>query len=176
MNVTAAPVVCRRAGVAAFAQVFASVAPSALASSPLRRAASPRRAFRPSPVAMTSLELISPREAYARKTSAPGGWKHLDVRTAGEFADGRPTEAVNVPFLTAGPAGMIPNPTFPADVAAAVAADGGKDAKLVVSCATGKRSALACAALEADGFSSLADVEGGYSAWARDESLPVESG
>lgn len=51
---------------------------------------------------------------------------------------------------------------------------GSKDTKLLVSCASGKRSAMACAALEKEGYETLKDVDGGYSAWARDETLPVE--
>lgn len=120
-----------------------------------------------------SSELVSPQTAHARKSEATP-WKHVDVRTEGEFADGRATDSVNVPFMNAGAAGMAPNPNFVAGIGAVAEPHGGKEAKLIISCASGKRSAMACAVLEAEGFKSLADVDGGYSAWARNESLSVE--
>lgn len=81
---------------------------------------------------------------------------------------------MNVPYLNASASGMTPNPEFLSCIAAIADPLGGKDAKLIISCQSGKRSAAAAAALEKDGYTNLADVEGGYSAWASDESLPVE--
>lgn len=77
---------------------------------------------------------------------------------------------MNVPFMHSSAIGMQPNPAFVDEV---LAAAGAKDAKILVLCLAGKRSAIACASLARSGFSNLADVDGGYSAWARDESLPV---
>jgi rhodanese-related sulfurtransferase len=117
-------------------------------------------------------EVITPQEAFARKAGST--WKHVDVRTEGEFSNGRPTASVNVPFLNAGLLGMSNNPKFVDDMVALAAPLGGKDTKLIISCQSGKRSAAACAALEAEGFTNLADIEGGYAAWASDNALPVE--
>lgn len=115
---------------------------------------------------MSATELVSPSEAHARAST----WKLVDCRTEAEFCEGHPEGSVNVPFMHSSAAGMQPNPAFVDEV---LAAAGAKDAKILVSCQSGGRSAMACATLAQCGFSTLADVDGGYSAWARDESLPV---
>lgn len=122
--------------------------------------------------AMSGPELVSPEEAHSRCTGT-GGWKLIDCRTEGEFKEGHPAGSTNLPFMNAGPDGMTPNTSFVDDVLSA--AGGSRDAKLLISCQSGKRSAMACAKLAERGFSSLGDVEGGYSAWATaaDGSLPV---
>lgn len=131
------------------------------------------RRSRYSTIVMGSVELLSPQEAHALKGDATP-WKHVDVRTVGEYEQGHASTSVNVPFMNASAAGMAPNPDFLSSIASVAEPLGGKAAKLIISCQSGKRSALAAAALEKDGYTALADVEGGYAAWAKDESLPVE--
>lgn len=119
---------------------------------------------------MSAVELISPKEAHAR-ASGSSRWMLIDVRSEGEFEQGHPSGSINVPVMNASAAGMTPNPSFLDDILSAVG--GSKDVKILISCQSGKRSKMACAKLAEDGFSVLGDVDGGYSAWAQDESLPV---
>jgi rhodanese-related sulfurtransferase len=121
---------------------------------------------------------ISPKEAHELLQQ---GWTYLDVRSTSEFERGHPTGAVLVPLAEAGPAGMQANPDFLGDVQARFA----KDAKLVIGCEAGGRSARAAAALEQAGFTNLVDQRAGFggtrgpngpeSGW-RDEGLPVATG
>uniref|UniRef100_A0A0A9GDI1 Rhodanese domain-containing protein n=1 Tax=Arundo donax TaxID=35708 RepID=A0A0A9GDI1_ARUDO len=55
------------------------------------------------------------------------------------------------------------NDRFLDDVAAAVAGDGGKDAKLLVACGEGLRSLIAVRMLHDDGYRNLAWLAGGFS-------------
>lgn len=114
------------------------------------------------------MTLISPADAHIRKGQ---GWKHLDVRTAGEYSSTRATASVNVPFMHRGAGGMTPNGAFLDEVAAAGFA---KTDRIIVSCASGVRSARACSALEGAGFANLVDMEGGMGAYAENASLPKE--
>ena len=87
------------------------------------------------------------------------GWRYLDVRSEGEFAAGHPEGAYNVPVFFAGPAGMQPNAEF----VEVVRRNFEPNAKLVVGCAAGGRSARACDALADAGFTQLANMHGGFS-------------
>lgn len=110
------------------------------------------------------------------------GWTYLDVRSIPEFEGGHPAGAVNVPLLHAMGGRMAPNPAFQAVIQGNFA----KDAKLVVGCKMGGRSAQAAALLEAAGFTSVVDMRGGFSGerdnmgrvavagWA-ESGLPVEA-
>ena len=119
-----------------------------------------------------AFETIDPPTAHERMA---GDATYLDVRTAGEFRAGRPAGAVNIPVMTTGAGGMIPNPAFVASVTARFA----KDSILVVGCKMGGRSHRACQLLEAEGFTRLGNVHGGFSGapdqvgWS-DLGLPVE--
>lgn len=106
------------------------------------------------------------------------GYAYLDVRTTEEFEAGHPTGAFNVPLMTRGPFGMQPNPAF----AKVVAAKFAKDAKLVVGCQSGGRSARACEELAAAGYIATVNMECGFGGsrdgepgWAACK-LPVETG
>jgi rhodanese-related sulfurtransferase len=118
-------------------------------------------------VAAAAMALVTPAEAHARR--AAGAAALVDVRTVGEFANGHPVGAVNVPFMDRDALGaMVPNPTF-------VETMGGlfkKEDALLLSCQSGKRSAMAVAALQAVGYTNLVDVEGGFGAWG---ALPTET-
>jgi rhodanese-related sulfurtransferase len=126
------------------------------------------------------MKRISPKEA---KELMDAGWTYLDVRSEREFEQGHPAGAVNVPLMHAGPAGMTPNADFLAVAAAAFP----KEAKLVVGCQAGGRSARAAQLLEGAGFSQLVDQRAGFGGardamgrttepgWAA-EGLPVDKG
>ena len=99
---------------------------------------------------------ISPNEA--RDLIASQGYVYVDVRSVPEYEGGHPEGAYNVPFMEVGPTGMVPNGDFVAVMGKAFP----KDAKLVIGCLSGGRSARACAALESVGFSGLTDQRAGW--------------
>jgi rhodanese-related sulfurtransferase len=129
---------------------------------------------------MTDPTRISPQDA---STKLAEGWTYVDVRTIEEFEAGHPPGAVNVPLMHAGPSGMVPNPDFLRVMGAAFA----PDAKLVVGCKAGGRSARAAQALRGAGFTSILDQRAGWDGarnpfgqvtepgWSR-AGLPVEQG
>jgi rhodanese-related sulfurtransferase len=84
---------------------------------------------------------------------------YLDVRSVPEFEAGHPAGAINIPIMDFTPGvGMSPNQDFAAVVEAALR----KDAKLLVGCKTGIRSARACEAMSQMGFTNVANVRGGF--------------
>jgi phage shock protein E len=119
-------------------------------------------------VAMNA-ELITPAEANARK--GDGSWSHVDVRSEGEYAQGHPPATTNIPFLLFGALGP---PSRNPDFVSTFSEKFDKSRPVVLSCQSGKRSAMAADVLKQAGFEKLADIEGGYAAWTQDSSLPVE--
>jgi rhodanese-related sulfurtransferase len=99
---------------------------------------------------------ISPAEAHDLMQTE--GHVYVDVRSIPEFAAGHPQGACNVPLLHLGPGGMTPNPDFLAVMEKAFA----RDAKLIVGCKMGGRSARAAGLLEAAGFTQVLDQRAGY--------------
>ena len=83
----------------------------------------------------------------------------LDVRDEKEFAEGHLPRARNVPLkeLAAKAAELAKNKAKP----------------VLVTCRTGARSAAACRALKAHGFTSVYQLKGGFAEWQK-ASLPVE--
>jgi rhodanese-related sulfurtransferase len=91
---------------------------------------------------------------------------YLDVRTEGEFAQGHPTGAINIPVVfIKGPGQMEPNDDFLQVAEKALP----RDKQLVVGCLAGGRSQRACEILESAGFTDLTNVRGGFGG-ARDQS------
>ena len=111
-----------------------------------------------------AVKRVSPEEA--RDLMSKEGYVYLDVRSVPEFAAGHPTGAYNVPLLDMGPGGMAPNPDFLAVVEKSFP----REAKLVVGCKAGGRSAKAAAVLEQAGYMSLVDQKNGY------DGTPLPSG
>jgi rhodanese-related sulfurtransferase len=103
------------------------------------------------------IKQTDPKGAHGVLTADPSAI-YLDVRTEGEFANGHPAGAINVPvfFMKAGQ--MEPNGDFAAVVEKVVA----KNRPLVVGCMAGGRSQRACEILEQSGFSDLTNVRGGF--------------
>ncbi len=121
-----------------------------------------------------------PAEAHDTISKNPGAI-YLDVRTEGEFAQGHPAGALNVPVVfIKGPGNMQLNDDFAAVVEKVLP----KNAKLIVGCLSGGRSQRACEILEENGYIDLTNVVGGFGGqrdasgaiivkgW-RDEGLPV---
>jgi rhodanese-related sulfurtransferase len=100
---------------------------------------------------------VSPQEAWDLLQSDPS-YIYLDVRSVDEFHAGHPRNAINIPLLHLQPGGMTPNPDFPAVVEASLP----KDAKLVIGCKSGGRSARACDILSQMGYTNVANVRGGF--------------
>jgi rhodanese-related sulfurtransferase len=98
---------------------------------------------------------VSPAEA--RDLIDTQGYVYVDVRSVPEFAAGHPPGAYNVPLMHMGPGGMAPNQDF-----MAVMATFPKDARLVVGCKAGGRSARAAAMLESAGYTNVIDQRAGF--------------
>ena len=112
-----------------------------------------------------------------------GGYTYVDVRSIPEFEAGHPKGAYNVPLLHLVPGrGRVPNTEF----VSVMGKRFGKDAKLLVGCATGMRSLRAAEILAEAGFADVIDVQAGFegehdmrgrvvNAGWRDAGLPVET-
>ncbi len=123
---------------------------------------------------------IGPKEAHALLAE---GYTYVDVRSEGEFENGHPPGAVNVPILHKGPFGSTPNVAF-VEVFRRLFPPG---AKVVVGCAGGVRSMKACGVLEDQGYEGLFELRTGWAGsrdgvgqlvepgWP-DSGLPVETG
>ena len=122
---------------------------------------------------------ISPVEA---KQKMDEGWVYVDVRTEVEYAAGHPAGAINVPFMIDDGTGRRMNPEFPKVLSALF----GTNARLILGCQSGQRSARASMALLAAGFPEVLDQRAGFGGvrsafgsitekgW-RDAGLPVET-
>jgi rhodanese-related sulfurtransferase len=101
---------------------------------------------------------LSAQEAYDLMQSDPD-YIYLDVRSVPEFEAGHAKGAINIPIMHITPgAGMTPNPEFTGVVEAALP----KNAKLIVGCKTGGRSARACEMMSQMGYTDVANVRGGF--------------
>ena len=98
---------------------------------------------------------VSPKEASELQTQ---GYTYVDVRSEVEFAQGHPKGSVNIPFAHKVSTGMSPN----GDFLKVFEANYPKDAKLIIGCLSGGRSARAADALAAVGYSELIDQRAGF--------------
>jgi rhodanese-related sulfurtransferase len=128
------------------------------------------------------IKQISVTEAHTLQQS---GAKYVDVRSTGEFADGHPAGAVNVPIFEPNEDSgqMTPNTDFVRVMKATFA----PDTRLLVGCQVGGRSVRAAQVLASFGFSDVSVVRGGFGGardpmgrtvdpgWA-DSGLPVAAG
>ena len=105
---------------------------------------------------MTSPRRVSPKEA--QDLIEKEGYVYVDVRSVGEFEQGHPTGAFNVPLAQPGPGGMAPNPDF----LSVMLANFPLAEKLVVGCQAGGRSARAVAMLAQAGYENLVDQRAGW--------------
>lgn len=104
-----------------------------------------------------SVKNVTVRDAH---DSQGEGSTYVDVRSIPEFAQGHPAGAVNVPLLHRDErtGQMVPNRDFLPVMRANFAAD----AKLLIGCQVGGRSAQAAQLLASAGFQEVANVVGGY--------------
>ena len=100
---------------------------------------------------MADIVKISPAEASEKLAQ---GWTYVDVRTTQEFEAGHPAGALNVPIGHR----EGPNPDFMRVMKALFP----RDAKIVVGCKMGGRSARAASMLAAEGFTNVADQHAGW--------------
>ena len=100
---------------------------------------------------------ITPDAAHKLMTG-PTPHRYLDVRTVDEFTAGHAEGAINVPAFVMAGGGMAPNPDFVKVVQAVLP----KETPLVVGCMAGGRSAKACEMLAAAGYTTLANIDGGF--------------
>ena len=100
---------------------------------------------------------VSVSEARALQEA---GATYVDVRSSAEYAAGHPAGAVNVPLLERDEVTgqMQPNPDF----ARVMQANFASNAKLLIGCQVGGRSARAAQMLEEFGFADVTNVAGGY--------------
>src|SRR4249919_292642 len=96
------------------------------------------------------IEEISVEEAHRRQRA---GVPLIDVREPDETALGLPEGAIAVPREK-----LIADP---------LASHANRDAPLLPSCGSGKRSMMAAQSLAAQGYTQLANVVGGFAAWQR---------
>ena len=109
------------------------------------------------------IQQVTPDEAHKLLSE---GYRYIDVRTEGEFANGHPATAVNIPVAVPDPATrqMVMNPDFLSVVEAHFA----KDASIVVGCQAGGRSQRAAELLTQAGYSRVVNMQGGFGG-ARDQ-------
>jgi phage shock protein E len=88
--------------------------------------------------------------AFASRVASPGVIV-VDVRTPSEYASGHIANAVNID---------VEDSTFDSRLAAL-----DESAKYAVYCHSGNRSAVALQKMTAGGFTDIADLSGGISAW-----------
>ena len=105
-----------------------------------------------------SIAQVTPEEA--KRLLDGGGVVYLDVRTVPEFANGHAPSAVNIPVAEMNPqtGRMELNEKFLGVVAANIPSD----ARLIVGCRTGGRSATACEMLSQVGYKNLRNMVGGF--------------
>ena len=99
---------------------------------------------------------VSPEEA--KDLMDKECYVYVDVRSVGEFKAGHATGAYNIPLMHMGRGGVTPNERF----LPAMEKTFPKDAKLVVACQAGGRSARAVAQLEAAGYTNVTDLHAGF--------------
>lgn len=101
---------------------------------------------------------VDVREAHQLQTSE--AYAYVDVRSVAEFECGHPAGACNIPLLHLDPrtGQMMPNQDF----LKVFQANYPREAKLLVGCQVGGRSAQAVQILESVGYPHVANVRGGF--------------
>lgn len=102
---------------------------------------------------------LTPQSAHELLHGVPGIF-FVDVRSQGEFAQGHPAGAVNVPIADVDAHGrMAPNQQF-LEVMAALVTD--KSATVIFTCAAGGRSRHAAEACVSVGYTACLNMGGGF--------------
>ena len=105
-----------------------------------------------------SVRHVGVQQAHHLQTS--DGYTYVDVRSVPEYENGHPEGAHNVPVLhfDSQTGQMTPNPEF----LTVMQANYASDAKLLVGCQVGSRSAKAVELLMAAGYKTAINVKGGF--------------
>ena len=108
-----------------------------------------------------SVSVMEIRPEQAKTLLDGGGYVYLDVRTVGEFVAGHPPAAMNIPVLRidSRTGRMQRNADFLDVVKANIPAD----TQLIVGCKMGGRSSMACDMLVEAGYTSVRNMDGGFS-------------
>ena len=131
-----------------------------------------------------SVKQVGVRDARALQTDE--GCTYVDVRSVPEYDRGHPAGALNVPLLHRDPTTGRMQPNL--DFLAVIKATQAPDARLLIGCQMGGRSARAAEILAAAGYTDVSNVLGGfggardpatgrvlYEGWV-EAGLPVETG
>ena len=101
---------------------------------------------------------ITPNQAHDL-LAANSDAVYIDVRTEGEFANGHPQGAVNIPVAFPDPArGMTVNTDF----VKVVEANFPREKKIIVGCQAGPRSTAAANMLQQAGYQDVSNLLGGF--------------
>lgn len=104
----------------------------------------------------TNVRRVSPEEAYKLYEE---GYILVDVRSEGEFVEGHPAGAYNVPLLHTMPGGArAPNPDF----LRVMKAHFPTSTRLLLTCRSGQRSLRAAEMLRQEGYTDLIDQRSGF--------------
>ena len=116
--------------------------------------------------------LVKPQKALELIQSQQ--YAYVDVRTKHEFETvGHHKNSTCIPyFVSMGPPPEV-NPDFVKEVEMKFPR---KDCPLLIGCAAGGRSAKASATLREAGYTNIADLEGGFKAWASEFGDMIETG
>ncbi len=87
-----------------------------------------------------------------------GGHVYVDVRSVPEFQEGHPAGALNVPVMHRQALGLAPN----ADFLSVMESRFPRDARLLLGCLSGQRSAAAAGVLTSAGYTDVSNVKGGF--------------
>jgi len=119
-----------------------------------------------------AIQQLGPRQCFDLREADPT-IVLLDVRTPEEFAEGHPAGAYNVPAFFREAGGLVPNPEL-LEVARRLAPP---ERRLILSCASGRRSQRAAELLEGAGYQQLINLRAGFSGQVDPESgMTLEQG
>ena len=105
-----------------------------------------------------AIKELTPQQAHDILTNDPSA-VYIDVRTEGEFANGHPQGAVNIPVAFLDPGrGMMVN----SDFVRVVEANFPREKKIILGCQAGPRSTSAASMLQQAGFQDLSNLLGGF--------------
>jgi rhodanese-related sulfurtransferase len=104
------------------------------------------------------IKQVTPQQAQAILNN-DSSVVYIDVRTEGEFGNGHPQGALNIPVAFPDPArGMTMNKDF----VKVVEANFPHDKKIIVGCQAGPRSNAAAGFLQQAGFQDVSNMIGGF--------------
>jgi rhodanese-related sulfurtransferase len=105
-----------------------------------------------------AIKEVTPQQAHDILTNDTSA-VYIDVRTEGEFANGHPHGAINIPVAFPDPArGMMVN----SDFVKVVEGHFPREKKIIVGCQAGPRSNAAAELLQQAGFQDVSNMLGGF--------------